>query len=89
MSPERAGFLSEGEKSEGRIGVDFPRRGKSTCFEPPARAFRFASGWPSPPTRFALVLKSGTDAVPPTPQCSLLIWLKPYAAAEKAKIFMA
>jgi len=65
MSPERARFLSEGEKSEGRMGVDFPRRGKLTCFEPPARAFRFASGWPSPPTPFALVLKSGTRAAPP------------------------
>ena len=65
MSPERARFLSEGEKSEGRMGVDFPRRGKSTCLEPPARAFRFASGWPSPATPFALVLKSGAGAAPP------------------------
>jgi hypothetical protein len=33
MRPERAWFLSEGEKSEGRMGADFPRRGKSACDE--------------------------------------------------------
>jgi len=34
MRPERAWFLSEGEKSEGRMGADFPRWGKSACAEP-------------------------------------------------------
>jgi hypothetical protein len=34
MRPERAWLLSEGEKSEGRMGADFPRWGKSACDEP-------------------------------------------------------
>jgi hypothetical protein len=31
MRTERAGFLSRGEKSEGRMGADFTRWGKSAC----------------------------------------------------------
>jgi hypothetical protein len=34
MRPERVWFLSEGEKSEGRMGADFPRWGKLACDEP-------------------------------------------------------
>jgi hypothetical protein len=34
MRPERAWFLSEREKSEGRMGADFHRWGKSACDEP-------------------------------------------------------
>jgi len=34
VRPERAWLLSEGEKSEGRMGADFPRWGKSACDEP-------------------------------------------------------
>jgi len=54
------------------MGVDFPRRGKSTCFEPPARAFRFASGWPSPSTAFALFLKRGLAPGHPSKPVSII-----------------
>jgi hypothetical protein len=33
VGPERAWFLSEGEKSEGRMGADFSRWEKSACDE--------------------------------------------------------